>query len=465
MRLVDQISASLRNIRRQKLRSSLTILAVVIGATSVTIMLSLVTSAKSFFVNQYKSTGQLEQVLVTRETGLDFQQASSSGGGNSDTGVKLTDAVAQKIRSLPHVSGVAVTAQPYIFEHMVLGTMTVPVKGVRADESNGVIVHSMLAGADLTGQDGAGVVLLSKSYADKLGYSQRYPQLVGQQLTLVTQPSFTGQGAVLSPPPTGGPGRGPSSTATGPGPPGDQRPTEIPATVKGIVEDDNQAVYFPLSWARDLMTSRHYEPRGGGFGTQPQMVLVTQRDLEQQGYSTIVVRADDTARVDSVAKDIRSLGLGAATARSFIAKQLQMFDILSLLLAGIGAIALAVAALGVINTMVMAILERTRQIGIMRACGATRATVRHLFVLEAACLGCLGGVFGVATGFGLTRVANVIINKQLTHASLRVHDIIGLPGWLVLVVVAATTTIGLLSGLYPAHRAARLDPVQALHYE
>jgi putative ABC transport system permease protein len=234
--------------------------------------------------------------------------------------------------------------------------------------------------------------------------------------------------------------------------------------VKGVVDDDSDNVHFPLRWAHGLMTSRHYEMRGGP-GVQPQMVLVTQSDLSQRGYSTLVVRADSQSSVDLVAKEIRGLGLGTATARSYIAKQLQMFDILSLLLAGIGVIALAVAALGVINTMVMAILERTRQIGIMRACGATRSVVRRLFVLEASCLGFLGGVFGVTAGFALTRIANVVINKQLAHNSLKARDIIGVPAWLVFVVVAATTAIGLLAGLYPAHRAARLDPVQALHYE
>ena len=464
MRFVDQISTSLRNIRRQKLRSSLTVLAVVIGATSVTIMLSIVTSAKSYFYGQYTSTGQLEQVIVTRDTGLDYQEAQFGGSGNTDGGVKLTDALAQQIHALPSVSGVAVTIQPYVFQRIVMGATTVAVKGVQADQSNGVIVHSMLSGTDLTDQDGTGVVLVSKSYADKLGYSGRYAQLVGQHLTLVTQPGFSGEGAVVSRPPMAGPGFNGPSTATGPNSQSAPAPTELPATVKGVVDDDGENVFFPLAWARGLMTSRHYDMHGAP-GTQPTPTLISRNDLDQRGYSTFVVRADAASHVDAVAKEIRGLGLGAATARSYVAKQLQMFDILSLLLAGIGVIALSVAALGVINTMVMAILERTRQIGIMRACGATRAAVRRLFVLEASCLGFLGGVIGVAIGFGLTRVANVVVNGQLAHNSLKARDIIGLPAWLVLVVVAATTGIGLVAGLYPAHRAARLDPVQALRYE
>jgi putative ABC transport system permease protein len=119
----------------------------------------------------------------------------------------------------------------------------------------------------------------------------------------------------------------------------------------------------------------------------------------------------------------------------------------------------------VINTMVMAILERTREIGVLRACGATRATIRRLFTLEAGLLGFLGGALGVVAGFGLTRIANVVINKQLTAGSVKAHDIIGLSLLLVLAVIVATTLIGVLAGLYPAVRASRLNPVEALRHE
>ncbi|OLB73316.1 MAG: hypothetical protein AUI14_26540 [Actinobacteria bacterium 13_2_20CM_2_71_6] len=185
----------------------------------------------------------------------------------------------------------------------------------------------------------------------------------------------------------------------------------------------------------------------------------------QRGYNSLTVKADQTSNVDAVAKSIRTLGVGAATALSFVDQQLQVFQILSYVLGGIGGIALAVAAIGVINTMVMAILERTREIGVLRACGATKATVRRLFTIEAGLLGFLGGVLGVTAGFGLTRIANVVINKQLTAGSVKAHDIIGLSVWLVLTVIGVTTLIGVLAGLYPAMRASRLNPVEALRYE
>jgi putative ABC transport system permease protein len=166
-----------------------------------------------------------------------------------------------------------------------------------------------------------------------------------------------------------------------------------------------------------------------------------------------------------VASAIRPLGVGAVSAQSYIQDQLNIFNIISLVFGGIGAIALLVAAIGVINTMIMAILERTREIGVLRACGATRRTIRQLFTVEAAALGFIGGVLGVAGGFGLTVLANTFINHQLATNAVSASNIIGLPLWLILTVVGATTAIGTLAGLFPAYRAARLNPIDALRYE
>src|SRR6266446_3883332 len=108
MHFIDYIRLAFHNILRQKMRSALTIFAVVIGATSVTIMLALVTGAKSFFLSQVESSGMLQQVEISPKSDIaNFEDASHSGGGNCDSCTKLTDAIVDKVKAVPHVIGVA----------------------------------------------------------------------------------------------------------------------------------------------------------------------------------------------------------------------------------------------------------------------------------------------------------------------------------------------------------------------
>jgi len=131
-------------------------------------------------------------------------------------------------------------------------------------------------------------------------------------------------------------------------------------------------------------------------------------------------------------------------------------------LGGLGLIALAIAALGVMNTMIMSVLERTREIGVMRALGARRSTIRRLFTFEASTLGFFGGLFGVLLGFVLLAFAKPIIANQFAKGTVLNLSV---PIWLVFFVVGLTTLIGFFSGLVPSRRAARLDPIEALRYE
>jgi putative ABC transport system permease protein len=140
--------------------------------------------------------------------------------------------------------------------------------------------------------------------------------------------------------------------------------------------------------------------------------------------------------------------------------------LIGLVLAAIGGISLFVASIGIINTMIMATYERVREIGVMRACGATRATIRRLFTFEAALLGFWGGAFGLIISIGLGQLAKLIVHKYGANlGNIPVDRIGSFPVWLILGVIAFTTVLGMISGLYPAIKAARLNPVDALRYE
>lgn len=444
MRTSDYFRLAFSSLWQQRLRSTLTIFAIVIGATSMTIMLSLVVGLKDFFLDQFNKNGQMRQVVVTQATDLNYFQAQRGGGAN-ESGVKLTDDVYDDIASKAHVEGVAKTAGVYVLDAILFNDQTISVRGPQAYEPNGVIRHDPVAGRDLAPGDGEGVVTLTPAYADKMGFKGKYDQLVGQTITLRTNKSFTGQGASLP----------------RPGVQAEPQPTLLQAKVVGVVEATGSdfAIYFPLDWARKLLEVRSYQ----GSAKNPK--LVTKSILEEQGYQTFVVMIDNTDNVKPVAESIKSMGLGAATAESFIDQQMAVFNIVSLVLAGIGAIALLVAAVGVVNTMLMAIMERTREIGVMRAVGARRTYIRRLFTLEAAILGGFGGIIGLGVGYGLIRLMNPYINEQLTANGILASNIIYLPVWLIAVVMVVTIGIGMLAGLYPAHRAARMKPVESLRYE
>jgi putative ABC transport system permease protein len=473
MRFTDYIRLAFRNIRRQKLRSALTIFAVVIGATSVTIMLALVTGAKGFFLSQVEGSGLLQQVAISSKTDItSFDDANH--GNRCDSCIKLTDTIADKVKLVPHVVGVARIADTGILDAIIYGDKKLTSERITAYDSNGIITNNVLAGRDIEAADTTGVITITADYADKFGYKNKYGELIGKEVKLQTRTFYSGVGADVQPPPQcNGPcdnnGRD------------NQKATILTAKIVGIVDTSNNSatIRVPLEWMRGMMQNRMYQftaadqaaqeaqcknVRGPCSPTQ-HTTLVVQDMLAEQGYGSLIAKVDNAKNAVGAATEIKKLGVGAADAEASIKQQLTIFNILGLVLGGIGGIALAVAAIGVVNTMIMAILERTREIGVMRAVGARRATVRMLFTLEASMLGFIGGVVGVGAGFGLTRIANIFVNKQLASQSVKAHDIIGLPLWLIVTVVGIATLIGLLAGLYPAARAAKLDPVEALRYE
>src|SRR5260370_42388886 len=141
------------------------------------------------------------------------------------------------------------------------------------------------------------------------------------------------------------------------------------------------------------------------------------------------------------------------------------FRVLDLFLLIFGSLALTVASIGIVNTLVMAILERRREIGIMKAIGASDRDVRGLFFAEAGAMGLLGGIGGVALGWVIGRVINFGTNVYLSRQGFPSEEIWAVPWWLGAFEMGIAFVGGLGSALYPASRALRLDQVQARRYE
>jgi len=189
-------------------------------------------------------------------------------------------------------------------------------------------------------------------------------------------------------------------------------------------------------------------------------------DWNKEGYNNVTVKAASPEVVLDVTQQITDLGYMAYTPQEAVEGINSFFTIMQIIFGGVGAIALLVAAIGIANTMAMAILERTREIGIMKAIGATNNNILSIFLGEAAGIGFLGGVGGFILGWAICGIINILAGSYLTSQSGGGTTIAtSIPFWLPLFSIVFATLVGLISGLYPALSAATLVPVNALKYE
>ena len=162
---------------------------------------------------------------------------------------------------------------------------------------------------------------------------------------------------------------------------------------------------------------------------------------------------------------VKALGFQAFSISDAIEGATRAFIILDIVLGLIGSIALAVSSLGIMNTMVMSILERTREIGVMKAIGGSDADVRGIFLVEASAIGVIGGAAGVALGWLVGRAINFGANVYIERQGGTAATLFSMPWWLIAGAIGFSLLVSLLAGSYPARRAARLDPIQALRHD
>ena len=241
-------------------------------------------------------------------------------------------------------------------------------------------------------------------------------------------------------------------------------PSERKLKVVGIVESKADAglrgagsagAYVPVDLAQQL------EPM-----QMTQVRLAGDRDPLANSYSALIVRVGRSSQVQAVEDKLKELGYDTFSLLDATRGLRRFFAILDLFLGIFGSLALAVASLGIINTLVMSILERRREIGIMKAIGASDGDVQKLFFAEAGAMGILGGTLGVLIGWVIGRIINFGTQVYMQRQQQFTPDDVWLvPLWLVFSAIGFSITVSLLAGLYPAARAARLDPVQALRYD
>ena len=237
---------------------------------------------------------------------------------------------------------------------------------------------------------------------------------------------------------------------------------ELKLKVVGVADLDPESmrgptrarVFLPLKLAESLHVMQPTDLRE-----------MSRAASDQPVYSSVSVRVKNPSQVQMVEDAIKKMGFNTFSILDASKSIQQFFKVLDVFLGIFGSLALAVAFIGIVNTLVMAILERRREIGIMKAIGASDRDVKKLFFAEAGAMGILGGIFGVALGWAIGQVINLGTNIYLKSQSFPAEHFWSVPWWLVGFALAFSFLVSLAAGLYPAGRAARLDPVQALRYE
>jgi putative ABC transport system permease protein len=185
----------------------------------------------------------------------------------------------------------------------------------------------------------------------------------------------------------------------------------------------------------------------------------------RSGYSAVSVKVGSLRDLEAAKSRVREMGFSTFALADQFEEITKAFTVMDMILAAVGMIAIVVAALGIVNTMVMSILERFREIGVMKAVGAGDRDIRRIFFFESGAIGLLGGAAGCVLGWATSLLINRIINLYTAGQGMPFVNYFAFPLWIFLGAMGFSLLVSLVSGIYPARRAARVDPVVALRHD
>lgn len=189
------------------------------------------------------------------------------------------------------------------------------------------------------------------------------------------------------------------------------------------------------------------------------------QDLPINNYSQLKVSVESASKIEAVQKQIEGLGFKTEYIGETVKQVEQVFNLFKMVLAGFGAIALTVAGLGMLNTLTISLLKRTKEVALLKIIGVKSRDIRNIFLAEAVTMGIFGGIIGVLFGYFLSIVINRVINTIALNSGGDPSTLFLFPFWFVSLVVVFAITTGLLTGVYPAVRASKINPLDVIRYE
>jgi putative ABC transport system permease protein len=469
MKLPDLTELAFRSLRESVLRNSLTTIGISVGVASLVAMLSLGIGLQQLASRRLMKSGLFDTVVVTSRRDLrNFNREEERSGPPPGESRMLDEPTRAEIEHLPNVLEAypdirLITEVRYEDKPHLTTIAALPASAKSNDAFEGVQGHFFSS-------DTASEAILQKSFAEELlgrtpkpgldetSVAQLAAPLLGKELTM-RYAQREGQSSPAIIPVDNAQTRGNRDAGSAAY---SVISRQQKLTIVGVADLDPESmrgptrarVFLPLKLAESLHVMQPTDLRE-----------VSRAASDQPVYSSVIVRVKNPGQIQAVEDAIKKMGFNTFSILDASRSIQQFFKVLDVFLGIFGSLALAVAFIGIVNTLVMAILERRREIGIMKAIGASDGDVKKLFFAEAGAMGILGGVVGVALGWAIGQVINLGTNVYLKRQSFPPEHFWSVPWWLVLFAVLFSFLVSLAAGLYPASRAARLDPVQALRYE
>ena len=463
MRKKDLLRICLQNLMRRKSRTFLTVLGVLIGCCSIVIMVSLGIGLNELTMEQIASWGSLTTIDVRSGDSYGQSYAVSIGGGSSgmSSGSKsepnyITDEVIEKFSRLEHVTGTspvlsinvllrqgAYEAQyetiqgvgPAYFEQIELGEGEYPQKG-----DTGLFFGNTVIQDFYNAKTG-------KGYWD----TGELPDvdLMGRPFFV----TFDMDGYYQS--------QYPSEDGAGTKPPKKYMMNGIGVQEGGL--DDWNNYSYRIYMDVDGMKSQLKKAFKKGKTIPGQPTNKKGKPYNYFIYNSAQVYVDDVDNVTKVQKELADMGFQVQSQIDWLESSKQQSDMVQAVLGGIGAVSLFVAAIGIANTMMMSIYERTKEIGVMKVLGCDMGNIRNMFLIESGFIGFMGGVLGIGLSYGVSLLINKFVGAQALTGMA--GDLSRVPPWLSLAAVAFAIFVGMAAGFMPAMRAMKLSPLAAIRNE
>lgn len=469
MNLMDLLRMSSSNLRRRKLRTFLTVLGVVIGTASIVVMISLGLGMKQAMYQEIEEYGGLKTINVRGAEGGDSMYYGLGGESQEESEKHVDDACLSDLKMLEHVESVEPV---YTMSSMMLKgsyegyveLMAMTPEGLKARKielSQGTLPKKNSGQLELVYGNMVFMNFYERGTGNSYWDTGEVPDIDFAKDSLFLIMDGDSYNASRN---DGAMGMG-GEMGIG-GDEGEEAPRAVKkhvvracGMVAGGVDDYNANAYYVFCDLDTLKKVLKKEFAGRVIPGQPQ--TKNGKPLKEFCYSYAQVIVDDADNVAEVSNMIKEMGYNTETNAELMDSVERQMGIIQAVLGGIGAVSLFVAAIGIANTMMMSIYERTKEIGVMKVLGCSLKNIKGMFLMEAGFIGIFGGIVGNILSLMMSGAINFLAG-QSDMVSTGGADISYIPFWLMLASIGFAMLVGIVAGYFPAKRAMKLSPLEAI---